>query len=77
MKNIKRQDEQAVPVQKKDGIGHCTPSAPTGIQVSKIPTYRNTVRDSYRLGDGTEIAIFYPQAVRSSDEEKQNSEPVD
>lgn len=73
MEQVKNQDEQIVsPPKKADlayGMDRCTPSAPTNTQVTKIPLYRNTARDAYQLGDGTEVAIYYPQAIRSSDEE--------
>ena len=81
MKENERQDEQIVLLLEKadpvSGKDPRTPKAKKAKQVAEIPAYRNTVRDAYRLDDGTEVAIFYPQAIRSYDEEKQRFEPVE
>ena len=81
MKENERQDEQIVLQPEKanpvSGMDPRTPKAQKAKRVAEIPAYRNTVREAYRLDDGTEVAIFYPQAIRSYDEEKQRFEPVE
>ena len=81
MKENERQDEQIVLQPEKadtvSGTDPRTPKAKKAKRVAEIPAYRNTVRDAYRLDDGTEVAIFYPQAVRSFDKETQSFVPVE
>lgn len=50
-------------------MGKCTTNSEKPPLAATIPGYRNTIRDSYRLENGKEVAIFYPQAIRSLDEE--------
>ena len=73
MKENERQDEQIVLLLEKadpvSGKDPRTPKAKKAKQVAEIPAYRNTVRDAYRLDDGTEVAIFYPQAIHFVDED--------
>ena len=80
MQEIENQDEQVVlQPEKADlvrGKDPRTSEDKKAKRVGEIPAYRNTIRDAYRLDDGTEVAIFYPQAIRSSDEKKQNLELV-
>jgi hypothetical protein len=73
MKENERQDEQIVLQPEKadtvSGTDPRTPKAKKAKRVAEIPAYRNTVRDAYRLDDGTEVAIFYPQAIHFVDED--------
>ena len=81
MKEIERQGEQIVLQPEKadplSGMDPRKPKAKKVKRVAQIPAYRNTVRDAYRLDDGTEVAIFYPQAVHSFDGETQSFVPVE
>ena len=56
MNEMKKQDGQSAQLHEK---------------ATRIPGYKNNIRDTYRLDDGTEVAIFYPQAIQSIDEEMQ------